>query len=144
MKNEKADILLVEDRMEDAYLTEYSLNDAGFTSLHWVQDGDEAIDYLLCRNDFASRPDVHPKLILLDLKMPKVSGLEVLDFIKNDEKLKSIPVVMLTTSSEEIDKISAYNSHANSYIVKPVDSDKFKRVVSQLGEYWLKLNTNQD
>ncbi|MFY0600089.1 MAG: response regulator [Cyclobacteriaceae bacterium] len=141
MKNWKAEILLVEDRHEDAYLTHFALEKSGYGNMiNWVQDGQEALDYLLCSGAYAERDIIHPKLILMDLNMPKMNGLEALKLIKQNPKLSMIPVVMLTTSDQDVDRFQAYSDHVNSYIVKPVDSDKFKKVISDMGNYWIGYN----
>ncbi len=134
--NEKSTILLVEDDPDHAELTMEVL--AGLEAQHvviWAQDGVEAVGYLL-ENDSI----IHPTLILLDLNMPKMGGLDVLRRIRSEESTRTIPVVILTTSSEERDVIDSYNLGANSYIVKPVDYKQFTLAVEQLGLYWLKLN----
>jgi len=135
-------ILLVEDNADDAELTMRALKKSNLDiPLHWVRDGAEALEYLFCQGAYAHR-NIHdrPKLILLDLKLPKLNGLEVLEKIKSDSRTKTIPVVMLTSSNEDKDLISAYNHHVNSYIVKPIDFDCFIDYIKQLGDYWLDIN----
>lgn len=136
------EILFAEDSMEDAKLTLRALQKSGLSNkLHHVTDGSLALDFIYCRGVYASRNILqHPKLILLDLKMPKVSGMEVLEKIKSDSVLKSIPVVILTSSKEDPDLKKAYALGVNSYIVKPVDSDNFFQAMKGLGFYWLILN----
>ena len=140
--NLKAQILLVEDDAGDAEMTIRALKKNNIINelLH-LRDGEEALDYLFARGMFSHR-DVNdtPKVILLDLKMPKVSGLEVLKEIKSDERTKAIPVVMLTSSKENCDVVEGYKLGVNSYIVKPVDFDNFVKTVFELGLYWLLLN----
>ena len=105
-----------------------------------AHDGSEALDYLYRRGNFALRTTDHPAVILLDLKMPKVDGLQVLKTIKNDHQLKSIPVVVLTSSREESDLVESYNLGVNAYVVKPVEFDRFVHAVSQLGVFWALIN----
>ncbi|WP_258105001.1 response regulator [Marinoscillum sp. MHG1-6] len=141
MDNLEAKILLAEDRMEDAHLTHFALEEAGFVAmLHWVKNGEEALEYLKCEGVYKERSPIKPKMILMDLKMPKLDGIETLKIIKSDKRYLSIPVIMLTTSREEVDRIRAIENHANSYIVKPVDSEKFSQTVKALGEYWMERN----
>jgi len=136
-------ILLVEDNPDDEALTLRALKKHNFSyTVDVVRDGAEALDYIFCRGDFADKDhSVLPQLILLDIKLPKVDGVEVLKAIREDEHCKYIPVVMLTTSSEENDVVRSYNNGANSYIQKPVDFKEFLEVVSELGVYWLAINT---
>ena len=138
------DILLVEDNIHDAELTIWALNQSRVAnSLLHLQDGEEAIDYLFGTGKYDGRNTAElPKLILLDLKMPKVSGLDVLEKIKSDEGTKVIPVVLLTSSKEEKDIIESYQLGVNSYIVKPVDFDNFVKAISDIGLYWLLMNQN--
>ncbi len=143
MKNLKAKILYAEDREEDAYLTNYALETIGLKDdVHWVKDGQEAIDYLTCQGSYKDRPDIMPTLVLLDLKMPKVDGLEVIEFIKSHDKLKIIPVVVMTTSIETVDRKRAFDNYVNSYIQKPLDSDEFMKVVEAIGKYWIGMDKN--
>lgn len=135
-------ILLVEDSPDDVKLTLRALKKSNILNEVVVaQDGAEALDYLFCVGKYCER-DKHgsPQLILLDLKMPKVDGLEVLKRIRSDERTKLLPVVVLTTSSEDRDRVESYKLGANSYIRKPVDFDQFVDAVQQLGLYWLVLN----
>jgi CheY-like chemotaxis protein len=136
------EILLTEDSIDDATLTIRALTKSGFTNkLYHVKDGAEALDYLYCNGIYASRNILkRPKLILLDLKMPKVSGMQVLEKIKSDPDFKSIPVVILTSSKEDPDVKKCYELGANSYIVKPVDSDKFFLAIKEIGMYWMILS----
>lgn len=140
------EILFAEDSTDDALLTIRGLKKSGFANnLHHVIDGAEALDFMYCRGDYTNR-NIHkkPKLILLDLKMPKVSGLEVLEKLKSDIHFKSIPVVILTSSQEDPDIQNCYDLGANSYIVKPVDSDKFFQSIKELGMYWMVLSQPND
>lgn len=130
-----AEILLVEDNPNDAELAIRALkkNNLANNLVH-LEDGQEALDYLFDENNEL------PKLILMDVKMPRVDGIEVLRKLKSDEKRKRIPIVMLTSSKEDRDIIDAYNFGVNAYIVKPVDFDQFVKAVTQLGFFWLILN----
>ena len=136
------DILLVEDNPHDAELTIRALKKRNLANqLHLVEDGAEALDFIFCRGAYARREMCNPpKVILLDLKLPKVSGLEVLRALKADERTRSIPVVIVTSSREDPDIQTAYALGANSYVVKPVNFDVFLDAMSQLGFYWLLLN----
>ncbi|MBU2996927.1 response regulator [Cellulophaga baltica] len=135
------EVLLVEDRPEDAELTIRSLKENNFMNkIKLIEDGQEALDYLFGEGIYeGARPEL-PKLLLLDLKLPKVSGLEVLERIRDDEKLKHLPVVILTSSNENMDIETAYKLGANSYIVKPVDFINFAQAIKEVGMYWLVLN----
>jgi CheY-like chemotaxis protein len=138
---EPLDVLLVEDNPADAELTMLTLRQVRTArSIEWLKDGAEALDFLLRRERYAEREPNQPRLILLDLKLPKVDGLEVLSEIRRDRRLNGIPVVMLTSSAEEGDIIKSYSLGINSYVVKPVDFDTFHATVSQLGAYWLSVN----
>lgn len=136
------EILFVEDSIDDANLTIRALTKSGFTNkLHHVKDGAEALDFIYCKGIYASRNIMeNPKMILLDLKMPKVSGMQVLEKIKFDPDFKSIPVVILTSSKEDPDIKRCYALGANSYIVKPVDSNKFFEAIKEIGLYWMILS----
>jgi two-component system response regulator len=136
MINQPVDILLVEDNQEDAELTIRALKKYNLAnSLLHVQDGEEALKYL-----FGGNTHDLPKLILLDIKMPKVDGIEVLRKIKSDEIRKIIPVVLLTSSKEEKDIVDSYKLGVNAYIVKPVEFEKFVKVVSEIGLFWIIIN----
>ncbi|MDE2004413.1 MAG: response regulator [Betaproteobacteria bacterium] len=138
---EFVEILLVEDSGADAEMTIRSLKRRGLANqLVWVKDGAEALDFIYCTGAFAGRRNGHPRLVLLDIKMPKVDGIEVLRRIKSDERTRSIPVVILTSSAEERDIIESYQLGVNSYLVKPVEFSAFTEVVAQLGMYWAVLN----
>jgi two-component system, response regulator len=134
-------ILLAEDSPLDAELAMTALRGAQLaTSITWVKDGEEALDYFFCRGRYAQRPDVPPRLVLLDLKMPKVDGIEVLRAVKSDERLKHIPIVMMTSSQEESDIAATYKLGVNSYIVKPLDLDTLVDITRKTGYYWLTIN----
>jgi two-component system response regulator len=138
---ELVEILLVEDNPTDAELTLRALRRNNLANnVVWVKDGAEALDFLHCRGNYANRKNGTPKLILLDLKLPKIDGIEVLRELKTDNKTKIIPVVMLTSSQEERDLVESYRLGVNSYIVKPVDFEKFLETVSQVGFYWSLMN----
>ena len=136
------DILLVEDNPHDVELTLRALKKHNLANrVHVVKDGAEALEFIFGTDTYADRDiEIGPKVVLLDLKLPKVDGLEVLRKIKSDERTKIIPVVVLTSSQEESDIVKSYKLGANSYMVKPVDFDKFIESVSELGLYWLLLN----
>jgi two-component system response regulator len=136
------EILLVEDNPQDAELTIRSLKKQNLANrLTTVEDGAEALDFVFCRGKYATRDlEQRPKVILLDLKLPKISGLDVLRALKEDERTRSIPVVIVTSSREDPDIKAAYALGANSYVVKPVSSDAFIEAVSKLGLYWLLVN----
>ena len=142
MKANEVEILLVEDNPTDVELTLRALKKNNLTNkVHVVTDGAEALDYLFATGTYKEREiDKKPKVILLDLKLPKVDGLQVLKKIKADERTKDIPVVVLTSSREEQDRIESYKLGVNSYIVKPVDFEQFTKSVLELGLYWLLLN----
>ena len=139
---EAVDILLVEDNPQDAELTTRALKKNNLANrLITVEDGAEALDFIFCRGKYATRNNGQsPKVVLLDLKLPKVSGLEVLRALKQDEKTRSIPVFIVTSSREDPDIKTAYALGANSYVVKPVEFDAFAESVSSLGLYWLLVN----
>jgi CheY-like chemotaxis protein len=142
MNYDDVEILFVEDSIDDAALTIRALTKSGFSNklLH-VVDGAAALDFLNCRGIYSERDSTqYPKLVLLDLKMPKVSGIQVLDAVKSNPKLKTIPVVMLTSSNEGPDIEKCFELGANSYIVKPVDSDNFFHAIKEIGLYWMILN----
>ena len=134
-------ILLAEDNPHDAELTMTALRDHRLLNdvIH-VRDGAEALDYLFRRNRFADRNSGNPSLVLLDLKMPKVDGIEVLRQIKTTPELKTIPVVVLTSSREEQDLVRSYNLGVNAYVVKPVDFAEFVEAVKVLGGFWALIN----
>lgn len=134
-------VLLADDNATDAELTTRALDLGGISrNVVWVQDGEAALDYLLRKGSYAQRPAGNPRLMLLDLHMPKVDGLDVLARIKSDPLLRSIPIVVMSSSDEEADMARSYQKHANSYIVKPVDFKLFTEQVSMLGQYWMRVN----
>jgi len=141
-QNNQTEILLVEDNPDDLDMTLYVLGKTmGAKHVHIARDGQEALDFLFRRGPYATRTaETDPKVIFLDLKLPKVDGLEVLRAVKSDPRTKHIPVVMLTSSQEQNDVVASYHLGVNSYIVKPVDFEKFAEVVGKLGLYWLLLN----
>ena len=135
------EILLVEDNPNDVELTLHALGKYRLsTRVVVVRDGAEALDFLFSEGQYAGRVPENPKVVLLDLKLPKVSGTEVLHRVKSDPRTKSIPVVVLTSSNEERDILESYRLGANSYILKPVDFEQFTSSVKQLGLYWLLVN----
>ena len=138
----EVEILLVEDNQTDAELTIRALKKRNLANrLEWVKDGAEALDYIFATGKYAERNiNNTPKVILLDLRLPKVDGLEVLQKIKSDDRTKKIPVVILTSSNEARDITECYKLGVNSYINKPVDFDNFSETVSKLGFYWLLMN----
>lgn len=135
-------ILLVEDNPSDIELTLHALrHNAVANKIHVVCDGEEALNFIFCRGRYSERSfDCPPRIVLLDLKLPKVDGQEVLRIIKSDGRTRHIPVVMLTSSKEEKDLIESYNVGVNSYIQKPVDFAQFRETIRQLGLYWLVVN----
>jgi len=134
-------ILLVEDDPNDVELTLTALDEYNLANEVVVaRDGEEALDYLYCRGSFMSRSEENPAVLLLDLKLPKVDGLEVLQQVKSDEKLKMIPVVVLTSSGEEKDMIASYRMGVNAYVVKPVNFHEFVNAIKELGVFWAVIN----
>ncbi len=140
--NDRLEILLVEDNTSDAELCLRALKKQNLANkLFWVKDGAEALDYIFATGTYAERNIEHtPSVILLDLKLPKVSGLEVLKRLKSDERTQLIPIVMLTSSTEEADRLESYKLGANSFISKPVQFEEFAKVVADMGMYWLMIN----
>jgi two-component system response regulator len=136
------EILIVEDNQQDLDLALRALRKANLANrVHAVRDGEEALEFLFCEGRHSGRKiENEPKVILLDLKLPKVDGLEVLQRIKSDPRTKTIPVVVLTSSKEQNDVVESYNLGVNSYIVKPVNFEQFSEMVQKLGMYWLLLN----
>jgi len=141
-QNHAKEILLVEDNPNDMELTIRALKKNNIANdIHTVTDGAEALDYFFAKGNYSDRDILqNPKLVILDLKLPKVDGLEILRQIKQDERTKTIPVVVLTSSKEESDVVASYKLGANSFIVKPVDFEKFITTVKELGMYWLLYN----
>ena len=142
MSDRKVEILLVEDNQNDVELTLHALRKENLAnSIHVARDGEEALEFLFCNGAHADRSfDRPPRLVLLDLKLPKVDGMEVLRKLKADSRTQSIPVVILTSSKEERDLVQGYGLGANSYIQKPVDFDQFRDTVKSVGFYWLLIN----
>ncbi|MFN3554886.1 MAG: response regulator [Bacteroidales bacterium] len=140
------EILLVEDNPYDAELTLRALKKYNLANhIVHLSDGEQALDFLFHKGEFASHARLDkPRVILLDIKLPRVSGIEVLRIIKQDPELKKIPVVMLTSSREQADIVESYNLGVNSYIVKPVEFDKFMEAIKEIGLYWLLLNQPPD
>lgn len=139
---ETVEILLVEDSPTDAELTLRALRGHRLANqVHWVKDGAEALDFLFGSGAYAGREaQPHPKLVLLDIKMPKVDGIEVLRRIKSDPRTRAIPVVIMTSSNEDPDVLASYGLGVNSYVVKPVDFASFTETVAKIGLYWLLTN----
>ncbi len=137
------ELLLVEDNPLDAELTLHALRVSKLANqIQLARDGEEALDFLFCRGAFSSRRfERAPRLILLDLKLPKVDGLQVLEQVKGDARTKAIPVIILTSSKEDRDLVRGYKLGVNSYIQKPVNFGEFQKVVEQLGMYWLLVNS---
>jgi two-component system, response regulator len=142
VKTDEIEILLVEDNPKDLELTLHALRKENLSnSIQVARDGEEALEFLFCRGAYSQRSFDHPpRLIVLDLKLPKVDGLEVLRQIKSDSRTRAIPVAILTSSKEERDLVEGYDIGANSYIQKPVDFNQFRDTVKQLGLYWLVVN----
>ena len=134
-------ILLAEDTATDAEMTIRALRKCNLSNnLVWVKDGREALDFLQMTGAFSDRQPGRPRLILLDIKMPRVDGIEVLRYITQTEALRTVPVVMLTSSAEERDIVQSYDLGANSFIVKPVDPEAFNHAVTEAGMYWMLVN----
>lgn len=142
MEDNIVEILMIEDTEADAELAIRALRKRGFANhLVWVKDGAEALEFIFGTGAYAGRNvENRPKVVLLDLRLPKISGIEVLHRMKDDDRTKAIPVVVLTSSKEEVDLEECYKFGVNSYISKPVEFDEFARVVGELGLYWLLVN----
>jgi two-component system, response regulator len=142
MKTTEVEILLVEDNPNDIELTLHALRKENLSNrIQVARDGEEALEFLFCRGTYTNRSfDSPPKLVVLDLKLPKVGGLEVLRTIKNDPRTRAIPVAILTSSKEDRDLVEGYKLGVNSYIQKPVDFNQFRETIKQLGLYWLVVN----
>jgi len=142
MEHEKYDIVIVEDNPNDAELMVRSLKKNHLANkLILLKDGEQALDFLFCRGQYAGRDSSgSPNVIFLDLKLPKVDGLEVLKQVKSNEQTRKIPVIIVTSSKEDPDIAAAYDLDANSYVVKPVDFENFVKTMNQLGLYWLVVN----
>lgn len=142
MNSNEVEMLLVEDNPNDVELTVRALKKRKLANkIHIAKDGAQALEFIFATGAYKDRAIEHkPKVVLLDLKLPKVNGIEVLREIKTDERIKGIPVVVLTSSQEERDRVESYQLGVNSYLVKPVDFSQFSEVVSELGFYWLLLN----
>jgi len=138
---EQVEILLVEDNANDAELTMRALKKGGLANrLMWVKNGEQALDFLFRRGEYANRDEASPRLVLLDLKMPGMDGIEVLKAIKANEATRRIPIVVMTSSQEEKDISQTYDLGVNSYVVKPVDFNSVTDIVRQAGYYWLAIN----
>lgn len=142
MTEKSVEILLVEDNAEDVELTLRALRKENLAnSIQVVHDGEEALEFIFCSGNYSGRSsESPPKLVLLDLKLPKVDGLQVLKRLKSDARTRNIPVVILTSSKEERDLVQSYGNGANSYIQKPVDFDQFRDTVKKVGYYWILIN----
>lgn len=145
MNYQQVEILLVEDSRADAEMTLRTLKKKGIAnSVEWVRDGVEALEYLFCEGQYSDRSNGHPRLVLLDLKMPRMDGLQVLERMKADPRTRTIPVVMMTSSREEGDLVASYERGVNSFVVKPVDFAEFADTVAQVGMYWMIANEAPD
>ncbi len=140
--NTAIEILLVEDNPDDLELALFALKKNNFANkIHVARDGEEALDFLFCRGNYANRCfDQPPRVVLLDLKLPKVDGLEVLRKVKEDNRTKAVPVVVMTSSKQQRDMVEGYQLGVNSYIQKPIDFAEFREIIRQLGYYWLVIN----
>jgi len=141
-EHQEVEVLLVEDNPNDAELTLRALRQHNLANaVHWVKDGAEALDFLFGEGAYAGRNAAHsPKLVLLDVRMPRIDGIEVLRRVRADERTKMLPVVIMTSSNQDRDIIESYHLGVNSYIVKPVRFDAFVETAARVGMYWLLLN----
>jgi chemotaxis family two-component system response regulator Rcp1 len=138
MRGQPIEILLVEDNSGEARLAREALKDAKVRNeLHWVRDGEQAMKFLQREGEYAQAP--RPDLVLLDLNLPRKDGREVLAEIKSDQELRRIPVVVLTISADEQDILTSYDTHANCYVVKPLDLDRFMQVIASIEDFWLEI-----
>lgn len=136
-------ILYAEDNLNDIELTIAALEECNLADrLDVVHNGAEALDYLFCRGSFSEKANLFPDFIMLDIKMPGIDGIEVLKNIRNSDKLKNVPVIMLTSSEMESDIIDSYSSGANGYVVKPINFDEFVTAIKGIGTYWASINTS--
>ena len=141
MQDSIVDILLVEDNPNDAELAIRALNSNNLANrIQWVKDGEEALDYIFYRGDYSKRRSQLPRVVLLDLRLPKLDGIEVLTAIRNHQETKNLPVVVLTSSKEERDLVETYKLGVNSFVAKPVAFDEFVKTVAELGLYWVLVN----
>lgn len=141
INSKMVDILLVEDNLNDAELTKHTLKKHNLcNALEWVKDGEQALDFLFRRGEYVDRCQSEPKLILLDLRMPKIDGLEVLKAVRANPKTAVIPIVIMTSSTQDQDIINSYRLGANSFVSKPVAFEEFAKVVADLGFYWVFIN----
>jgi two-component system response regulator len=136
------ELLIVDDSESDVELTIHAMRKSKLANeIHVVDDGEKALDYLFCRGAYAGRSFADPpRVVLLDLKMPKVDGIEVLRAVRGDPRTKAIPIVVLTSSKEQRDLVESYNLGVNAYIQKPVDFERFREVIEQIGMFWLVVN----
>ena len=142
MTVEDVEILLVEDNPRDAELTLRALRKSHLANrVVTLQDGEAALDFLFARGPYSDRnPESHPRVVFLDLKLPKVDGIEVLRAVKADPRTRSIPIVVVTSSAEERDRVESYSLGVNSYVTKPIEFDAFARTLTDIGYYWLAVN----
>ena len=140
--NSAIEILLVEDNPDDVELAMFALKKNNFANtIHVARDGEEALDFLFCRGPHSGRSfDQPPKVVLLDLKLPKIDGLEVLRALKGDSRTQAVPVVVMTSSKQQRDMVEGYKLGVNSYIQKPIDFAEFREIIKQLGYYWVVIN----
>lgn len=141
LRDKVVDILLVEDNPNDAELAMHALQKHNLANqLEWVKDGEQALDFLFCRGAYADRKRGLPQVVLLDLRLPKIDGIQVLRVIRDNEDMHDLPVVVLTSSKEERDLVETYELGVNSFVTKPVAFEEFARTVADLGMYWVLVN----